>query len=108
MRQSPNRKPIFVDCVSVPEKPNDEVAAPHVMRKIAEELFAKRIVTHVLDGRAAVGIRMRLAQLLLRGSREASEQQRSYGIVPCQVDKFLVGKNGVRGALGDANYHRER
>jgi hypothetical protein len=43
------------------------------MGEIAEELFAERVVTHVLDGGTAVGIGVRLPQLRGGCAREARE-----------------------------------
>jgi len=90
-------KRTLIHGAGIAKKPGNEVAGAHVMRQVAKELFAEGIVTHVLDGGTAVRRGMGLAQLRLGCARETRQQQRLYGIVPCQVNQFFIGKNGIGG-----------
>ena len=71
-----------VPIARVADKAGDEVSAAYIVGKIAEQFMAEGIVPGILDGAAPVGIGMRLAQLLVRRTREPRQKQRSNRIVP--------------------------
>src|SRR5208337_4463609 len=66
------------------------------MRQIAELLAAEWVVAEVLDDRAAVGIGMRLRNLVFRQRRKSLEQERPDLVFPEQVDNFLMRQDGIR------------
>src|SRR5215469_5973384 len=100
MREGANGKSIFIDGARVAKHPSHKITRTDIVRKVAEELLAKGIVAHVLHGGAAIGIGMRLAQLLLSGTGEFRQQERPDRVVPRQIDQFFMGKNGVSSAVG--------
>ncbi len=59
MRKRPNRERVLVESASLAKKIVDEIARAGVMREVTEEFGTERIIAHVLDGAAAVCIRMR-------------------------------------------------
>jgi hypothetical protein len=66
------------------------------MRQIAELLAAEWVVAEILDDGAAVGIGVRLRNLVLRQRRKSLEQQRPDLIFPEQVYDFLMRQDGIR------------
>src|SRR5208337_2112220 len=73
----------------------NEVPTTNVMRQIAELLAAEWVVAEVLDDGAAVGIGMRLRNLVFRQRRKSLEQQRPDLIFPEQVDNFFMRQDGI-------------
>jgi hypothetical protein len=69
------------------------------MREVAEELLAERVVPHVLDRTATVRIGMRDAQLLLGCPGKPLQQQGLDGVIPRQINEFLVREYRVRGRV---------
>src|SRR5689334_14051530 len=69
------------------------------MRQVAYEMTAVRIVTHVLNDRAAVRVTVRFDEFIGGRVRKAFEQHWLDGGVPRRVNNRFVGKNGIRGAL---------
>ncbi len=65
MRQRAQREGIFVQVLGFAQEILNEVSAANVMGQIAEERVPKRIVTHVLNDGAAIGIRVRLPEVFL-------------------------------------------
>src|SRR4029077_10076217 len=47
------RKRVTVKVLGIPEKSQDEVPAPHIVRQVAEEETSVRVVAHVLDDGSA-------------------------------------------------------
>jgi hypothetical protein len=78
------------------------------MGQIAKELLPERVVAHVLDERPAICISMCLAQLFFCGSGESGKQQRSYGIVPSEIDELFVGENRIGCAVNRKNDYYEK
>src|SRR5579862_2018464 len=95
VRQGADGEGVFVDVLSVAEQVGDEISGADVVGEVAEELFAEGVIAHVLDRRAAVGVGVRLAQLRLGGIGKAGEQQRTNAVVPCEIDQFFVGEDGI-------------
>src|SRR5436309_920104 len=100
MRQGANGEGILVERAGIAEQARHKIAAAHVVSKIAEEDFSKRIIPHVLHSRAAIRKGMRNHQLSVRGFRKLGEQQRPDRVVPCQVDQLFMGENGICRAIG--------
>jgi hypothetical protein len=86
----------FVGGLGVVEEREDEVAGPDVVGEVGEELVAEGVVAEVLDGAAAVGVGVGFLKLGLGESREAMEQERADGLLPGEVDEFLVRLDRVR------------
>src|SRR5437870_2146065 len=70
VRERTEGESILVDILSVSPQSLDEIAAADVMRKVAEKGAAVRVVAHVLNDGAAVGVGLRPAQILLGCQRE--------------------------------------
>src|ERR1700744_4120660 len=98
MRAGSGRKGVVVKIVrflSIVEQGKDKVTTPCVMDKVAEELAAKRIVAHVLDDGATVGLGVDFTQLIVGSVRKAFEKQRAKSIWPAGVNDGFVSKNGI-------------
>ena len=65
------------------------------MRQIAEKGAAVRVVTHVLNDGAAVGERLRPAQVFFRRLRIFFQKQRLDVTVPGGIDDGFMRKHGV-------------
>src|ERR1039457_2295440 len=86
----------FIYALSVSQKGENKVATPHVMREIAKERLSKRVVPEILYEATAVRVCMGLPQADLRSAGIALEQEWPDGIVPGQVDQFLVDRKSTR------------
>ena len=78
------------------KKRENEVAGADVMGEVGEELVAEGIVAEVLDGAAAVSIGVGLLELGLREGGVVLEENGADGLLPGEIDEFLVGLDGVR------------
>ena len=67
------------------------------MHEVAEELAVERIIAHILDDGAPIGVRMGLAQLLFGSLGKPHEQQRLDSVRPVTIDDLLVTENGIGG-----------
>jgi hypothetical protein len=72
------------------------------MHQIAELHTAERIVAEILDDCAAVGVAVRLFELVLGERRKTSEKQRAELIGPNEIDDLFVGEYRVRGRANGA------
>src|SRR5580704_15984283 len=95
MSQCADSECVLVEVFSVAKQSLHKISASHVVRKVAEEMASVRVIAHVLDDRAAVGIGLRLAQLLFRGTRKTSQQERLDVRLPNGIDDRFVGENRV-------------
>ena len=96
VRQSSQRESAFVHIMSLRQQVGDEVAATHVMGKVAEQLVAEGIVAHVLNDGSAVSVGVRSSKL---GGRSAwiTGQQKTFNIrIPERVDDGFVRENRIR------------
>ena len=66
MRQRAQRECILVQILRLANQVENEVAAADVVRQIAVELAAERIIAQILNDASAVGVSMRLGQLIRR------------------------------------------
>ena len=64
----------FIWIPRVAQQAANEIRRSDVVRQIAKKLVAERIVAEILDGRAAVGIGVRLSQFGLGRARKPAEQ----------------------------------
>ena len=78
------------------------------MHQVAEFFAAEGVVAEVLDDGAAVGIGVRLPDLVIRKSGISLEQEGSDLIGPEQVHDFLVGQNRVCRRTAAAHEHDEK
>lgn len=76
----------------------NEVTAAGIVHQIAEEMAAERIVAHVLDNGAAVGIGVGLTQLVVSGVGEALEKERAQDLRPGRIDNGFVSEDRIRGS----------
>ena len=56
MGQRSQGEGVFVDVLRITEQSFNEISAANVVNQVAEELAAKRIVAHVLNDGAAIGV----------------------------------------------------
>jgi hypothetical protein len=80
----------------VVEERENEVAGAYVVSKVGEELVAEGVVAEVLNGAAAVGVAVSLLKLGFGEGRESLEQKRTDGLLPGEVDEFLMGLDRIR------------
>src|SRR5206468_9666394 len=96
VRQGADSKSKFVDVLRIAQECLNEVAAANVMREVAKEGLSVRIVAHVLNDRASIGIGLRTAQIFLAClGKLFCEEGLDVGF-PGRIDDSLVGKDGVR------------
>src|SRR5271166_61387 len=88
-------KRIFVQIVRFGDKRENEIAAPNIVREITKELAAERIVAHVLNDGASIGIGMGLLQFLRSRAGKALQQQRLDPIIPCCIDNRFMRQDRV-------------
>src|SRR5215471_100102 len=100
VRQGADRERIFVQRACVLQHPDDKISRANVVGEVAEESFAEGVVPHVLDGASAIGIRVCNDEFMIGGARKLGQEERPYRIVPCEIDQFLVGQNGVSMKVG--------
>ena len=72
--ESTQRKCISVQIVGLGDKRENEIAAPNVVREITKELAAERILAHVLNNGASIGVGMGLEQLLRSRVGESAQE----------------------------------
>jgi len=96
VREGSDGECVLVDRAGISKEAGNEVGGAGVMRQVAEQLFAKGIVAHVLDGGTAIGVGVGLVPLPFGRTGKTRQEKRPDGLVPCQVKQFFVGKNGVR------------
>ena len=89
VRQRAQRERILVEILRLANHVDDEVAAADVMRQIAVELAAERIVAQVLNDAAAVGVGVRLRQI--RPRWQAGNRFSSSGLIALsQVESMMA------------------
>ena len=100
MLQGTEGKRVLIEVFGFADEVEDEVAAADVVQKIGEELGPERVVAHVLNNAAAVGVCVSLNKLFRSGAGEPLQQQNFDGSVPGGVDERFVGEYGVREGCG--------
>src|SRR5438105_7336217 len=95
MSQCPERESIFVKVGSLTNKVRHEIAAARVMRQVAEEFAAKRVIADVLNQTAPIRESMRSAKILRCGRRKTFAQDWLNFVLPNNVDDLLVSEKGI-------------
>src|SRR5262249_36025349 len=80
---------VYVLCVV--NQLHDKFAAAHIVKQITEKPVAGRIVAHVLNQAAAIGIGVGLAQIVFCGIGKTVQQEALDVTLPDEVDYLLVG-----------------
>src|SRR5260370_74280 len=70
VRHSAEREGVFVQILGIAQQNYHEIAAADVMRQVAEEHAAVRVVTHVLNDGAPVSVTVGFAQLFAQYLRK--------------------------------------
>src|SRR5690242_13908994 len=107
VRQSSQSESVFVQILRLQDEVDHEVAGPHIVQKIGEKFRAERVIAHVLNDAASVGVGVRLLQLLRRTVGESFEKQSLDGGVPQRVDDRFVSQNRISEHAGGGEQHQE-
>src|SRR6185369_17810765 len=108
MRQRAQGEGVLVNILTLAQQFQHEVAAANVMHQIAELYAAEGIVAQVLDDGAAIGVGMRLGDLLFRESGIALQKEGTKGVSPEQVNNLFVSQDGIRGRAAAAHEQDEK
>src|SRR5580700_11384842 len=103
--QRADRECEFVQVLCIAKQSLHKISASHVVRQVAEKMAAVWVIAHVLDDRAAVGIGLRLTQLLFSGSRKTGEQKRLDMCFPNRIDDGFVGEYGIGAGVARPDQH---
>src|SRR5207249_7829567 len=95
MRTRNDGEVIFVEILSVTQQRQDEIAAADIMREDAEKGAAVRVVAHILNDGAAVGVGLGPAQILLGCLRKFLLKERFDVRFPSRIDDGFVREDGV-------------
>src|SRR4051812_3069965 len=96
MRECSQCECVFVRVLALTNQFAHEIAATHVVNKVAELCASERVIAKVLDDGPAVGVSMGLFDLVFSQRREPLQKQRTYLIFPKQIDDLFVSQDGVR------------
>src|SRR5215469_1526760 len=107
MRQSAQCECIFVEIARFLDEGQNKITASHVMREIAEEWIAERVIAQILDDCAAISVGVGLSQLRLGRVGESAQEYRLNAVFPRSIDNGLVGENGISGAIPSADYDQK-
>src|ERR1700682_272338 len=107
--ECPKSKRVTVKVLGIPQKSQDKVSAPHIVRQVAEEETSVRVITHVLDDGPAVGVAVRFFDFSSRRTGKTLQQQGAYVGVPYAVNDRFMRKDGVgRGLTWPAQREDQR
>src|SRR5438067_1419317 len=81
---------VFVDVAGFGNERRDKITAADVMDEIAEKAASERVIAHVLDKAAAVGVRVRGAQILSGCAGVLPQEHRSDLVSPQQINNLFV------------------
>jgi hypothetical protein len=95
VREGADGESEFVGGLRVAEEAGDEVSGADVVGEVGEECVAEGVVAEVLDGAAAVGVGMGFLQLSFGEARVVLEENRPDGLLPREVDQFLMALDRV-------------
>src|SRR5262249_27076992 len=79
----------------------------HVMGEITKQRLAEWVVPHVLNGGAAIGVGVRVAQFRLGCAGKFLQEKRPDGTIPGEINQFLMRENGVSAGLGRADQNQK-
>ena len=88
-------KSVFVQVRSFLDQVDDEVAAAHIVREVAEILVPKGVISHVLNQRSTVGEGVGLLQIIVGSGGKSLLQRRQEAVLPRQIDDLFVGEHGI-------------
>jgi hypothetical protein len=74
VRQRAQSESVLVNVLGVGDQVDHKIAAADVMRQIAEELAAERVVAQILNDASSVGECVRLQQFVRGGGRKSLKQ----------------------------------
>src|SRR5438477_8870047 len=86
VRESSQGKCILVGVLRFRYQGFNKISCPYVVEQIAEVLFRKRIIAHILDNAASIGISVRVAELLLGETGKAFQKHPFKVVFPDQID----------------------
>ena len=108
VRQRAQSEGVFVEVLRVVKQRLHKGAGANIVRQIAEDLIAERVVADVLNDASAVGVGVGLQQVLRRGIRKAGEQQRLDLLVPQQIDDLFMRQDGIRRTQRRADQQKDQ
>ena len=105
VRQCAECKGVFVDVLAFEQQLANKVSAANVMHKVAEIPAAERIVAEVLNDGAAIGVGVRLFDLVFGKAGIAFQQKRADFVGPHQVHNLFMGQDGIGGRTTATHQH---
>ena len=76
------------------------------MHQVAEHSAAERIIPHVLNDAAGIGVGVSVNQVLRSGCRPTLQKQRLDVLVPSRIDNGFVSENGIALQRGSQQQRR--
>src|SRR4029077_4425548 len=95
MRKRAGGESVLIEIFRIPQQREDEIAAADVMREVAEKGVPVRVIAHILNDGAAVGVSLRSAQIFFGCLREFFQQQRLDVRLPNRIDNGFVREDSV-------------
>src|SRR5689334_3374958 len=95
MRERAQCECVFIEGLGIRNEGLNEVSGTGVMRQVAEISVAVRIVTHVLDDRAAIRESVRFLELFRRRVWKTLEQDKPQSDIPQSVDHRFMRQHRV-------------
>jgi hypothetical protein len=96
MRERADSEGQLVGSLRVVKKGENEVAGADIVSEVGEEFVAERVVAEVLNGTAAVGVAVGFLELGFGEGGVVFEENGADGLLPGEVDEFLMSLDGVR------------
>src|SRR5262249_23682375 len=101
MRQSAQRKGIFVQTRGIAQHCRNKIAAAHVVSEIRKKFRTERVIAHVLNNAAAVCVGVRSLQVAIGYPRKALTKQWLDRIIPDGINDGFMTQNRVGMNLGN-------
>src|SRR5580658_1905622 len=89
------RESVVVQILRIADQGADEIGSADVVSEVAEKLAAERVVAHVLNHGAAIGVTVRRLQLFGGGVGKSRKKKRFDRVVPGGVNERFVRENPV-------------
>ena len=96
VRHGAECKGILIHVPRIAEQRQDEIAAAYIVRQVAEERTPIRVVTQILNNRAAIRVRLPTIDFVFRGVRESLSYRRLNARFPHYVDNRLMRHHRIR------------
>ena len=93
VRESAKGEGVFVDVFAFAQELDDKVSAANVVDKVAEFTITKRIVAEVLDDGTAIGVGVRIFDLVVCETGITGKQERPDFVDPKQIDNLFMSQN---------------